>query len=292
MKHSFSITTLPGIMLCSVVLLIAMAGCKNKAARAEEQQGPATQAVDPITTTTPQEERAAEENLKPFKGVWTFKQEADEESGMSFGRYEMILAIDLYEKSVYNGFGWNHGGFFVANDRHEGDCEIVSCKVNGNEADIEYESLSGAVISAKLAYDPQSRSMTLRNGEVTDAADVEQAMILNFNILRGETKLTFKSDAVVRQGTVNLEGTLSKTNIKMALNNPDPDAKVRGHYCYLKYNTPILLEGRVDKNVFTLDEYNNGVVTGTFTITPNGQGEWEGTWSNGKKTLPVKLHTL
>lgn len=283
--------------LLLVVLLFAIVGCKNRSGNADNQESKADlfeSLADTVTASTVHAESVIEENAQPFKGVWVFEleAEADEEGGLPYGRYEVMLAINLYEKSIYNGFGWNNGGFFVANDRHEGNCNIVACKVNGNEADIQYESLSGAIISAKLMYDPKSKSMTLTDGEVVDAADVEQGMINDYQILWDETKLAFKSSVVSGQGHVHLEGTLSKAKIKMALNNPDPDAKVRGHYCYTKYNTPILLEGMVENGVYMLKEYNNGTVTGTFTLTTDGQGGWSGSWSNGEKTLPVKLNEI
>lgn len=295
MKYSFSISVLSDIILYSAVLLFAMAGCKNKSVHTEHQE-PTSQPSESLTETVNavamQEEGAAAENAKPFKGVWVFELEADEEGGLPYGRYKVTLAIDLYEKSIYDGSGWNNGGFFVANDRHEGNCDIVSCKMNGNEADIQYESLSGAIISAKLIYDPKSKSMTLADGEVVDAADVEQGMIKNYQILWDKTKLAFKGSVVSGQGHVHLEGMLSKARIKMALNNPNPDAEIRGHYCYTKYNTPILLEGMVENGVYTLKEYNNGTVTGIFTLTNDGEGRWKGSWSNGEKTLPVKLDEI
>ena len=81
---------------------------------------------------------------KPFKGVWQIvnEPEFDAETGRAFGMYEMQLNIDFYEKSVDNGIEKTHGGFYVANDRGDGNCDIVSFKIDGNKAYIEYEDPS------------------------------------------------------------------------------------------------------------------------------------------------------
>ena len=297
MKHLFSISVLSGIILYSAVLLLVMAGCKNKSVRAEHQEPisqPSESLTETVTAVAMQEVGVTEDNTKPFKGFWSHcqKAELDEENGQVYGRYEVTLAIDLYDKSVYNGSEWSNGGFFVANDRHEGSCEIISYKIDGNEADIRYQSLSGAIISAKLVYNPKNKSVTLIDGVVVDAADTPQSLIKDCQILWDKTELEFKSNLVSGNAFINLDGMLSKAKIRMALGRHADNAEVRGHYCYTKYNIPIRLEGSVETGVYTLNEYNNGNVTGTFTLTNDGEGRWKGSWSNGEKTLPVKLNEI
>ena len=280
-------------LLLGCVLLFVMTGCKGNSSKSSINGRTGDEALvsDTATYSVSNIEVISEEPEKPFKGFWGHCQEAelDEESGQTYGRYEVALAIDLYDKSVYNGSKWSNGGFFVANDRHEGSCEIVSYKIDGNEADIRYQSLSEAIISAKLVYNPENKSMILIDGVVVDAADIPQNMIKDWQILWDKTELEFKSNLVSGNAFINLNGMLSKAKIKMALSRHVDNGEVWGHYCYTKYNTPIHLEGSVENGVYTLSEYNNGNITGTFTLTNDGEGRWKGSWSNGEKTLPVKL---
>lgn len=283
-------------LLLSFILLFIMVGCKGNSSKNNNKEGVGIEPLAPDTASLSIRniEVISEGSEKPFKGFWIRCQNAelDEENGQSYGRYEVALAIDLYDKSVYNGSEWSNGGFFVANDRHEGSCEIISYKIDGDEADIRYRSLSGAIISAKLVYNSKNKSVTLIDGVVVDAADTSQSLIKDCQILWDKTELEFKSNLVSGNAFINLDGMLSKAKIRMALNRRADNAEVSGHYCYTKYNIPILLKGNVENGVYTLNEYNNGTITGTFTLTNDGEGRWKGCWSNGEKTLSVKLSEI
>lgn len=289
MRLLFSVFLLSG-------MIVSLAGCKGNSNKNSTGEGTDVATLVSDTTTYPVSniEVVSEGRETPFKGVWSHcrKAELDGENGQMYGRYEVALAIDLYDKSVYNGSEWSNGGFFVANDRHEGSCEITSFKIDGNEADIRYQSLSGAIISAKLVYNPKDKSVTLIDGVVVDAADTPQSLIADCQILWDKTELEFKSNLVSGNAFINLNGMLSRAKIKMALHRHADNAEVSGHYCYTKYNIPILLKGNVENGVYTLNEYNNGTITGTFTLTNDGEGRWKGSWSNGEKTLAVKLSEI
>ena len=128
---------------------------------------------------------------KPFKGVWQIvnEPEFDAETGRAFGMYEMQLNIDFYEKSVDNGIEKTHGGFYVANDRGDGNCDIVSFKIDGNKAYIEYEDPSTIIFSATLVYSPSDKTMTFIDGDVVDMQEASQSMIAQFHYLQQESVL-------------------------------------------------------------------------------------------------------
>jgi len=128
---------------------------------------------------------------KPFKGVWQFikEPEVDEPTGRIFGAYTMVLAIDFYEKTVDNGIEKTHGGFYVANDRGDGDCDIVSFKIDGNKAYIEYEDPSTIIFSATLVYSPSDNTMTFIDGDVVDMQEASQSMIAQYHYLQQESVL-------------------------------------------------------------------------------------------------------
>lgn len=137
--------------------------------------------------------RNAEKEMqdKPFKGVWQIvnEPEFDAETGRAFGMYEMQLNIDFYEKSVDNGIEKTHGGFYVANDRGDGNCDIVSFKIDGNKAYIEYEDPSTIIFSATLVYSPSDKTMTFIDGDVVDMQEASQSMIAQFHYLQQESVL-------------------------------------------------------------------------------------------------------
>ncbi len=137
--------------------------------------------------------RNAEKEMqdKPFKGVWQIvsEPEFDAETGRTFGMYEMHLNIDFYEKTVDNGIEKTYGGFYVANDRGDGNCDIVSFKIDGNKAYIEYEDPSTIIFSATLIYSPSDKTMTFIDGDVVDMQEASQSMIAQFHYLQQESIL-------------------------------------------------------------------------------------------------------
>lgn len=137
--------------------------------------------------------RNAEKEMqdKPFKGVWQIvsEPEFDAETGRTFGMYEMHLNIDFYEKTVDNGIEKTYGGFYVANDRGDGNCDIVSFKIDGNKAYIEYEDPSTIIFSATLVYSPSDKTMTFIDGDVVDMQEASQSMIAQYHYLQQESIL-------------------------------------------------------------------------------------------------------
>lgn len=272
-------------LLLLAVLSVGVMGCKN-VYKTETSVSVTSDSLPPILPPDEGIQTAGDiQTLKPFKGIWNLieKCDYDEENGRTVGRYEVSLSIDFYDKSFENSF-------CAANDRHEGCSMILSFKIHGNEADIQYESPSTAIFSGKLIYNPKDKSMTLVDGELLDKKEVaEDWMITDWQILRGEDVLEFKrrDEATANPNTLHLEGTLSKSKIKMQLNIEGEEAS--GTYCYTKHNTPITLIGKVIDGVYTLDEFNDGNNTGTFTLIRGGDGTWTGHWSNGNKNLPVNI---
>lgn len=137
--------------------------------------------------------RNAEKEMqdKPFKGVWQIvsEPEFDAETGRTFGMYEMHLNIDFYEKTVDNGIEKTYGGFYVANDRGDGNCDIVSFKIDGNKAYIEYEDPSTIIFSATLVYSPSDKTMTFIDGDVVNMQEASQSMIAQYHYLQQESIL-------------------------------------------------------------------------------------------------------
>ena len=151
--------------------------------------------------------RNAEKEMqdKPFKGVWQIvsEPEFDAETGRTFGMYEMHLNIDFYEKTVDNGIEKTYGGFYVANDRGDGNCDIVSFKIDGNKAYIEYEDPSTIIFSATLIYSPSDKTMTFIDGDVVDMQEASQSMIAQFHYLQQESVLQpSKGDNNQNQNTI------------------------------------------------------------------------------------------
>lgn len=264
-------------------LSISVLGCKN---------APKTEALESIVSDSmpvlPSIEAVLVDDniqtLQPFKGEWSLIHKAyyDEQAGFSHGRYEELLYIDFYDESYNNCF-------FVANDKHEGYCTITSFKINGNEADIRYESPNAALYSAKLIYNPKDKSMKIINGELLDKRENSDFTINEFEILIGGEDLKFKGSngVTTTSQTLHLEGKLSKSKIKMQLDIQGE--VVDGTYCYTKHNTPIRLMGAVIDGVYTINEFNDGNNTGTFTLTQEEDGTLAGYWSNGDKLLPVTI---
>lgn len=130
---------------------------------------------------------------QPFKGVWRFTDEGerDPSSGMTFGALDVALVLDLYEASIDNGVDKDNGGFQVMGKK-EGNCPIISFKIDGNKADITYGDLSGAVYSAQLVYNPEDKSMTYIDGELKEKdEEVEDWMVNEFHMFRDRMKLDF-----------------------------------------------------------------------------------------------------
>lgn len=271
-------------LLLLTVLSVGIMGCKN----VSKTETSVNVTSDSLPILPPDEGVQTGDDiqtLKPFKGIWSLieKGDYDEENERTVGRYEVSLSIDFYDKNYENIF-------WAANDRHEGCSMILSFKIHGNEADIQYESPCMALFSGKLRYNPKDKSMTLIDGELLDKKEVaEDWMISDWQILRGEDVLESEGcdKAAVNPNTLHLEGTLSKSKIKMQLNVEGEE--VNGTYCYTKHNTPITLIGKVIDGVYTLDEFNDGNNTGTFTLIRGGDGTWTGHWNNGDKNLSVNI---
>lgn len=273
-------------LLLLIVLSVGVMGCKN-VSKTETSVNVTSDSLPILPFGEEVQTDGDIQTLKPFKGIWAVaeKAEYDEQSGQSWGRYEVSLSIDFYDKSFENSL-------CVANDRHEDCGSILSFEIHGNEANIRYESLSTVIFSGKLIYNPKDKSMTIIDGELLDKQGVEDWMISDWQILRGEDVLEFKrrDKAAVNPNTLHLEGTLSKSKIKMQLNIEGEEAS--GTYCYTKHNSPITLIGKVIDGVYTLDEFNDGNNTGTFTLIRGGDGTWTGHWSNGDKNLRVNIKEL
>jgi len=97
---------------------------------------------------------------------------------------------------------------------------------------------------------------------------------------------------------MSYEGTLGSTRIGLTLVVKGGNAITSGHYFYAKYLTDIPLTGAMQSSALTLKGQDGGTFALKFTGNGSEGGKpldfsnsvgLEGTWSNGAKTLPVKL---
>ena len=86
----------------------------------------------------------------------------------------------------------------------------------------------------------------------------------------------------------NFEGTLGKTGIQLALFRFEND-EVKGTYCYKKYETHIMLSGKISGNKIELTESSIGKTTGYFsgTLFTDEVDRFEGTWKDPSKTKSI-----
>lgn len=112
-----------------------------------------------------------------FKGTWFYREcpeFLDEGRKELPDPYIMSLKIDLYAKTIDNGWGGKtYGGFYVNNGFHEGGGDIVSVRIKGNIADIEYIDPAGLTCSAELAYNPETKQMTFSDGGIMDGQEAD-----------------------------------------------------------------------------------------------------------------------
>lgn len=273
-------------------LSYSVSGCQKTS---KDESSALSQETDTTDIASIVDAQAVIEEVQPFKGVWVYTEEGDyqEENGLILGAYIVTLVLNPYEKNVYNGTDWTYGGFNVINDRRNGDYKITSFKINGNEADIQYESISTAICKAKLIYHPEDHSMTLIDKGVIDKNGIEDFMINEFQILRDKTELSFERKNIINAQYTNLEGTISNNKIRMCLpKDQNGENEIDGNYCYIKHNKSLGLRGTKENGVYTLNEMDNGNITATFTLKKKANGIWEGIWTDGIKTLPVKLREL
>jgi hypothetical protein len=87
------------------------------------------------------------------------------------------------------------------------------------------------------------------------------------------------------------KGLMSKTNISMSLYLGD-NGKVSGNYCYAKYDKRIALTGNSNGRAITLYEMQDGKQTATFkgNLLTDSTDHFQGTWSDGKTTMPFDVH--
>lgn len=105
-----------------------------------------------------------------FKGTWLYREYPeflDEDRKELPAPYIMSLKIDLYAKTIDNGWGEKtYGGFYVNNGFHEGGGDIVSVRIKGNIADIEYIDPAELTYSAELVYNPETKQMKFSDGGI------------------------------------------------------------------------------------------------------------------------------
>lgn len=87
------------------------------------------------------------------------------------------------------------------------------------------------------------------------------------------------------------KGLMSKTNISMSLYLGD-NGKVTGTYCYAKYDKRIALTGNSNGRAINLFEMQDGKQTATFkgNLLTDSTDHFQGTWSDGKTTMPFDVH--
>lgn len=70
------------------------------------------------------------------------------------------------------------------------------------------------------------------------------------------------------------------------------NGKVTGTYCYAKYDKRIALTGNSNGRAITLYEMQDGKQTATFkgNLLTDSTDHFQGTWSDGKTTMPFDVH--
>lgn len=68
--------------------------------------------------------------------------------------------------------------------------------------------------------------------------------------------------------------------------------QVTGNYCYAKYDKRIALTGKINGKEVTLYEMQDGKQTATFkgTLITDSTDHFQGTWTDGKTTMPFNVH--
>ena len=86
-------------------------------------------------------------------------------------------------------------------------------------------------------------------------------------------------------------GKISKTNISLSI-YLNENGKLSGNYCYAKYDKRIALAGEVRGNEVVLYEMIDGKQGAQFkgTLKTDSTDHFEGTWSDGKTSLPFNVH--
>lgn len=102
-------------------------------------------------------------------------------------------------------------------------------------------------------------------------------------------KLCYSFDFEANKWT-DFEGTLGKINIQLSLYRFE-NGKLKGNYCYRKYESKIELTGQIIGDKIILTELMNGKPSGNFEgkfFTDNFD-RFDGTWSDDSKTSEFKL---
>lgn len=86
-------------------------------------------------------------------------------------------------------------------------------------------------------------------------------------------------------------GKISNTNISLSVYLGEK-GKLSGNYCYAKYDKRINLVGEVNGSNVVLYEMQNGQQSAVFkgTLLSDSTDHLQGTWSDGKTTLPFNVH--
>ncbi len=104
--------------------------------------------------------------------------------------------------------------------------------------------------------------------------------------------LTFSAHAALTpyQWT-DFVGKMSNTNIALSVYLGEK-GKLTGNYCYAKYDKRINLVGEVNGTNVVLYEMQNGKQSAIFkgTLLSDSTDHLQGTWSDGKTTLPFNVH--
>ncbi|MBU3675811.1 MAG: hypothetical protein FGM54_01315 [Chitinophagaceae bacterium] len=86
-------------------------------------------------------------------------------------------------------------------------------------------------------------------------------------------------------------GKISNTNISLSVYLGEK-GKLTGNYCYAKYDKRISLVGEVNGTNVILYEMQHGQQSAFFkgTLLSDSTDHLQGTWSDGKTTLPFNVH--
>lgn len=95
-----------------------------------------------------------------------------------------------------------------------------------------------------------------------------------------------QSQSFERSCFYDYDGKIGTAEIQLSLYLVDSKGKLKGNYCYKKYETKIELEGHIKGDKIELTEFIDGKVNGYFSgRTYSDEGDFfEGTWTNRSKT--------
>lgn len=169
------------VILCMCVCL-GLFGCSNRKTSGKEctdvmLMEPESQGGDSVERNMQTVSEKVGDGV--FKGTWLYKEYPeylDEQRKQLSDPYIMSLRIDLYAKTIENGSGVNtYGGFYVSNGLHEGTGDIVSTRIEGNKAYIEYIDPACLTYSATLIYNSGTKQIEFVDGDIVDDVDTDAA---------------------------------------------------------------------------------------------------------------------